>query len=169
MLLFDTSCGQYNTFGALLDLDRNIRTRISFLAITSCTSHPPCTTKMSSPMKFLKKTSSANGVISGPTVDVPKIVRDMIDDIRSNGDAAVYKYSEKFDKWTPKSFRLSQPEIDSIISKVSKTTLEDIKTVQDNVRIFALAQRETIQDLEMEIRPGVFLGHKNIPVGSVGA
>ncbi|KFY57509.1 hypothetical protein V496_06392 [Pseudogymnoascus sp. VKM F-4515 (FW-2607)] len=118
---------------------------------------------------FLKRTSLANGVPPGPPVDVSKVVRGVINDIRTKGDAAVRTYSDKFDKWSPRSFRLTQPEIDDIVSKVSKTTLNDIKTVQDSVRTFALAQRATIQDLEMELRPGVFLGHKNIPIGSVGA
>ena len=119
--------------------------------------------------QFLKRTSLANGVAPGPSTDVPKIVRGVIDDIRGNGDKAVRTYSEKFDKWSPKSFKLSQSEIDGIISKVPKQTLKDIKTVQDNVRAFAVAQRATIQDLETEIRPGVILGHKNIPINSVGA
>lgn len=117
----------------------------------------------------LKQTSLASGIASGPPLDVPKIVRGVIDDIRTQGDKAVRSYSEKFDKWTPQSFKLSESDIEAIINKVSKQTLDDIKTVQHNVRTFALAQRETIKDLEMEIRPGVFLGHKNIPIGSVGA
>jgi histidinol dehydrogenase len=125
--------------------------------------------KISSALRFLKKPSLANGVTSDPVVNVAKIVTGVINDIRSNGDTAVRTYSEKFDKWTPKSFRLSPNEINNIVSKVPKSTLDDIITVQDSVRKFALAQRATIQDLEMELRPGVTLGHKNIPIGSVGA
>lgn len=124
--------------------------------------------KCSGDFKHLKRTSQANGVLSS-TVDIPKIVRDVISDIRTNGDAAVRQYSDKFDKWSPTSFKLSPAAIDSIISKVSEQTLKDIITVQDNVRKFALAQRKTITDLEVEIRPGVILGHKNIPIESVGA
>lgn len=119
--------------------------------------------------QYLKQTSSAAGVEAAPQVDVPGIVRGVIDDIRANGDAAVCKYSERFDKWSPTSFRLSNEDIESIIAKVPQQTIDDIKTVQDNVRTFALAQRKSINDFEMEIRPGVHLGQKNIPISSVGA
>lgn len=118
---------------------------------------------------YIKRASLANGTQSGPTLDVPTIVKDVIDDIRSRGDEAVRHYSEKFDKWSPSSFRLSRQQIEEIISKVPQTTLDDIKTVQQNVRTFALAQRNSISDFEMEIRPGVHLGQKNIPIASVGA
>jgi histidinol dehydrogenase len=118
---------------------------------------------------YLKQVSSALGNQSAPKLDVPNIVKTVIDDIRSKGDAAVRSYSEEFDKWSPASFKLSKDEIESIISKVSTQTIEDIKTVQHNVRTFALAQRKSINDFEMEIRPGVHLGQKNIPIASVGA
>lgn len=118
---------------------------------------------------YLKQTSLAAGKISAPKVDVPGIVRGVIDDIRTQGDAAVRKYSEKFDKWSPPFFKLAKDEIDTIVSKVPKQTLDDIEVVQDNVRTFALAQRKSINDFEMEIRPGVHLGQKNIPISSVGA
>lgn len=117
----------------------------------------------------LKTTSHANGVSKRPAVDVPKVVKGVIDDIRSRGDKAVRSYSEKFDKWSPASFKLSASEIESIIEKVPKTILDDIRTVQNNVRTFALAQRKSITDFELEIRPGVHLGQKNIPIDSVGA
>ncbi|CZR60768.1 probable histidinol dehydrogenase [Phialocephala subalpina] len=118
---------------------------------------------------YLKSKPQANGASSGPSVDVPKIVRGVIDDIRTQGDTAVRSYSEKFDKWSPSSFKLSKGEIEDIISKVPKQTIEDIKTVQHNVRTFALAQRDSLKDFEMEIRPGVHLGQKNIPIANVGA
>ena len=117
---------------------------------------------------YLKRTSLVDGV-GGHQVDVPKTVQGVINDIRTRGDEAVRSYSEKYDKWAPTSFKLSKEDIETVVAKVPKATLDDIKTVQDNVRRFALAQRETIKDLEIEIRPGVFLGHKNIPVSSVGA
>ncbi len=98
----------------------------------------------------------------------PAIVKGVIDDIRSEGDAAIRRYSEKFDKWSPKSFRLSQSEIDDIISTVPKQTLEDIKTVQANVRAFAKRQRASMTDFEMEIRPGVHLGQRTTPIENVG-
>lgn len=106
---------------------------------------------------------------TAPSVDVPSIVRGVIADIRQNGDKAVSQYSEKFDRWSPQSFKLSQSQIDEIISKVPKQTIDDIKTVQDNVRTFALEQRKSIKDFDYQIRPGVHLGQKNIPISAVGA
>jgi histidinol dehydrogenase len=107
---------------------------------------------------------------AGPsTSSVPTIVTGIIAEIRTNGDAAVRKYSEKFDKWSPESFKLSDKEIQDIISKVPEQTIKDIKEVQENVRKFAVAQRASISDIEIEIQPGVFLGHKNLPISSVGA
>ncbi len=117
----------------------------------------------------LKSTSVANGIAPGLPVDVSKIVKGVIDDIRVRGDEAVRSYSETFDKWSPLSFKLSAKEIDAIIAKVPKVVIDDIRTVQHNVLTFALAQRKTLTDLELEIRPGVFLGQKNIPIASVGA
>lgn len=116
-----------------------------------------------------KPNTDTSGGSSTPASDVSSIVRGVIDDIRQNGDKAVRSYSEKFDKWSPESFKLSRNEIDKIISKVPKQVLEDIKTVQDNVRTFALEQRKSITDFEYEIRPGVHLGQKNIPINAVGA
>ena len=105
---------------------------------------------------------------SAPAVDVPGIVRGVIDDIRRNGDAAVRLYSEKFDKWSPPSFKLSQAEIDEIIATVPEQIIEDIKQVQSNVRKFAEAQKASFSEVEIETEPGVILGHKNIPVQNVG-
>ncbi|CAL5873979.1 uncharacterized protein PFLUO_LOCUS8264 [Penicillium psychrofluorescens] len=116
-----------------------------------------------------KPNTDPSGGSSTSASDVSRIVRGVIDDIRQNGDKAVRAYSEKFDKWSPKSFKLSRNDIDRIISKVPKQVLEDIKTVQDNVRTFALEQRKSITDFEYEIRPGVHLGQKNIPINAVGA
>lgn len=118
---------------------------------------------------YLKNKPHANGTSSGPKVDVAKVVQGVINDIRTQGDSAVRSYSEKFDKWSPSSFKLSVHEIEAIIAKVPKQTIDDIKTVQHNVRTFALAQRESLKDFELEIRPGVHLGQKNIPIGAVGA
>lgn len=107
----------------------------------------------------------------GPTPgpDVPAIVRDVIANIRQTGDSAVLSYSEKFDKWSPASFKLSPADIASIMSKVPQQTLDDIELVQHSVRTFALEQRKSILDFEYEIRPGVHLGQKNIPISTVGA
>lgn len=96
-------------------------------------------------------------------------VKDVIDTIRSRGDAAVREYSQKFDTWSPSSFKLSQSQIDAAIAACSKQIIDDIKAVQVNVRNFAQAQRESIRDFEVETQPGVFLGQKNVPISSVGA
>lgn len=103
------------------------------------------------------------------TIDVSAIVRGVINDIRADGDKAVRTYSEKFDKWSRDSFKLSPEEIQQIISTVPQQIIDDIKQVQENVRTFALAQRASLKDFELEIRPGVHLGQKNIPINSVGA
>lgn len=104
-----------------------------------------------------------------PAINVAEIVSNVISQIRLEGDAAVRHYSEKFDKWTPKSFKLSQEEIDACIKACPDQTIEDIKTVQKNVRAFAEKQKECLKDLEVEIAPGVKLGHKNLPIQYVGA
>lgn len=100
--------------------------------------------------------------------NVPSIVTGVIDAIRQDGDAAVRSYSEKFDKWSPKSFKLSTEEIEKIISTLPEQVIKDIKQVQHNVRTFAQAQKESLKEFELEIQPGVFLGQKNIPINSVG-
>lgn len=100
---------------------------------------------------------------------VSDIVKGVIDDIKANGDKAVRTYSEKFDQWSPESFKLSDEQIQDIISKVPAQTIADIKEVQRNVRIFAEAQRASIKDFEIEIRPGVFLGQRNNPINTAGA
>lgn len=102
------------------------------------------------------------------TPQVTEIVKNVIQDIRRNGDAAVRKYSEKFDKWTPESFRLSQEQIDKCITSCSEQTIKDIKQVQKNVRQFAEAQRASLVDFELETQPGVLLGQKNVPISAVG-
>ncbi|KAJ5641805.1 hypothetical protein N7490_005805 [Penicillium lividum] len=120
-------------------------------------------------MALKLKQRNVSSSASAPTVDTTAIVRGVIDDIRATGDKAVRSYSEKFDKWSPASFKLSQEEIQSIISTVPQQIIDDIKQVQENVRTFAVAQRACIKDFEMEIRPGVHLGHKNVPINSIGA
>ncbi len=97
-----------------------------------------------------------------------QIVESTLQDIEAHGDAAVRELSKKFDNYTPSSFRLSQDEIDALIAKVTPREMEDLKFAQENVRRFAQAQRESMLDIEVEMQPGVILGHKNIPVQSVG-
>lgn len=91
-----------------------------------------------------------------------------LNDIEDRGDVAVRDLSEKFDKYTPESFKLSQEQIDDLIGQLSEREIQDIKFAQEQVRKFAQAQRDTMLDLEIETMPGVVLGHKNIPVQSVG-
>ena len=89
-------------------------------------------------------------------------------DIEERGDAAVRALSEKFDDWSPPSFRLSQAEIDTLLATLPEQTIEDIKFAQAQIRGFAEVQRAALQDVEVETMPGVRLGHRNIPVNSVG-
>ncbi|OTA64260.1 histidinol dehydrogenase [Hypoxylon sp. EC38] len=111
------------------------------------------------------------GLVANTTTNqkVSEIVKGVIDDIRSNGDKAVRSYSEKFDKWSPPSFRLTEDQILECISRVPEQTIADIKEAQKNVRTFAEAQRASIKDFEIEIQPGVFLGQRNNPIASAGA
>ncbi len=96
-------------------------------------------------------------------------VAGVIADVRQRGDAAVRDWSAKFDSWSPDSFRLDQAQIEEIVAGVPRQVLDDIRTVQGNVRAFAQHQRDSLADFEVETMPGVFLGQKNLPVGSAGA
>jgi sulfopropanediol 3-dehydrogenase len=99
---------------------------------------------------------------------VRDIVTGIIEDIEARGDAALREISEKFDKWNPASFRLSPHEIEACLAQLSQRNLDDIKFAQAQVRNFAQVQRSTIKNIETETLPGVVLGHKNMPVDSVG-
>ncbi len=99
---------------------------------------------------------------------VRDVVEQTLQSIAERGDAAVRELSEKFDGYSPPSFRLSASEIEALISRVSARDMEDIAFAQTQVRTFAEAQRASMQDIEIETIPGVILGHKNIPVQSVG-
>ncbi len=101
-------------------------------------------------------------------VEVRKTVEGILDDIKVRGDAALEDYSEKFDNWRPEEFRLSRTEIDSCYDQVTKQNIEDITFAQKQVRGFAEIQKAALVDVEQETLPGVVLGHKNIPVNSVG-
>jgi sulfopropanediol 3-dehydrogenase len=97
---------------------------------------------------------------------VRQTVEGILAAVKKRGDAAVREYSEKFDQWTPK--KLSKADIESIMGKVAPGTVSDIKFAQAQIRNFAEHQRAAIRDIEVETLPGVKLGHKNIPVESVG-
>jgi len=97
-----------------------------------------------------------------------QIVEATLADIQARGDVAVRELSEKFDGYTPEAFRLTQAQIDDLIAQLTPQELHDIKFAQEQVRVFAQAQRDSMTDIEVETMPGVILGHKNIPVQSVG-
>ena len=99
---------------------------------------------------------------------VRETVERILEDIRSRGDAAVRDLSARLDKWERKSFRLSSAEIEQLIGSLPAQVIEDIRFAQAQIRRFAEAQRAALQDIEIETLPGVRLGHKNIPVASVG-
>src|SRR5690349_19543135 len=90
---------------------------------------------------------------------VRETVEDILADVRKAGDAAVREYSEKFDNWEPK--RLGSSDLESILSKVPKATLDDIRFAQAQIRSFAEHQKAALKDIEVETMPGVKLGHKN--------
>lgn len=96
------------------------------------------------------------------------VVEATLKDIETRGDVAVRELSEKFDNYSPASFRLSQEQINDLIGQLTDRELADIKFAQEQVRNFAQAQRDSMLDIEVETLPGVILGHKNIPVQSVG-
>jgi sulfopropanediol 3-dehydrogenase len=99
---------------------------------------------------------------------VSETVRGILADLEARGDDAVRDYSEKFDRWSPPSFRLSQAEIDALVGALPKQTIDDIAFAQAQIRTFAQAQKDALQDVEVTTLPGVTLGHKHIPVASVG-
>ena len=118
-------------------------------------------------IKYLKQGKQAEEK-SIDNQKVKEIVEDIIRDIEKRGDEAVSQYSGQFDKWTPESFRLSREEIDACYEQLTEQEISDIKWAQEQVRNFATIQRESMKDVEVETLPGVVLGHKNIPVDSVG-
>ena len=99
---------------------------------------------------------------------VRQTVESILTDVKKRGDVAVRELSQQFDKWSPASFKLSKSELDAIVATVPKSTLDDIKFAQAQIRNFAQHQRAALKDIEVETLPGVKLGHKNIPVDSVG-
>jgi sulfopropanediol 3-dehydrogenase len=117
--------------------------------------------------RYLKRGMDAVNIKAADT-RVRSTVETIIASIEGQGDEAVRALSSRFDNWVPQSFRLSDTEIRSAISQVNKTDLEDIKFAQAQVRNFAEKQRASLTDIEVETLPGVILGHRHIPVNSVG-
>ena len=118
-------------------------------------------------IRYLKKGQSA-AVKAASSLEVRQTVEAILEDIAAHGEAALRRYSEKFDKWSPPSFRLSQNQIDACIEALPTQVLDDIRFAQEQIRNFALVQRGALRDVEVETLPGVVLGHKNIPINSVG-
>jgi sulfopropanediol 3-dehydrogenase len=99
---------------------------------------------------------------------VRKTVESILQDVETRGDEAVRAYSEKFDRWSPPDFRLSPAAIAELVERVDPGVRKDIEFAQRQIRLFAEAQRDALRDVEIETMPGVTLGHKNIPIQSVG-
>jgi sulfopropanediol 3-dehydrogenase len=117
--------------------------------------------------KHLKRGMDASA-IKEADAKVRQTVEAILADIEARKDLAVRDLSQKFDNWSPASFKLAPAEIERAIGQVKKRDIDDIKFAQAQVRNFAQKQKETLRDLEVETLPGVVLGHKNIPVNSIG-
>ena len=118
-------------------------------------------------IRYLKQGKTAQAR-SEDDAKVRHTVEGILKDIELNGDAAVRAYSEKFDHWSPDSFRLSQAQIEAAVKSLSGRELDDILFAQKQIRNFAQIQRDSMRDVEVETMPGVVLGHKNIPMNAVG-
>jgi sulfopropanediol 3-dehydrogenase len=117
--------------------------------------------------RVVKAAKSSEAVELGDR-KVRETVETIIGAVRERGDAAVREYSVQFDKWNPPSFRLTSEELKALVASVSRETIADIEFAQAQVRGFAEHQKAALRDIEVETLPGVILGHRNIPVSSVG-
>jgi sulfopropanediol 3-dehydrogenase len=117
--------------------------------------------------RWLKRGMDASA-IKAADAKVRATVEEILAQVDARKDAAIRELSEKFDNWSPKDFKLSPAEVEKAIAQVKKRDLEDIKFAQAQVRNFAQKQRDTMHDLEVETLPGVILGHRHIPVDSIG-
>ena len=118
-------------------------------------------------IRYVKKGMS-DSVKAEKAEQVERDVSAILKDIERDGDVAVRALSEKFDGWTPERFRLTETEIETCVKRVPEQSIDDILFAQTQIREFATLQLGALQEVEAEIYPGVTLGHKNIPVGSVG-
>lgn len=118
-------------------------------------------------IRQLKNSKTAEGKLEIQT-QVRATVETILADILARGDAAVLEYSKKFDHWSPASFRLSAEEIEECMRALPSQAIEDIRFAQTQIRNFARIQKDALREVEVETLPGVVLGHKNIPVNSVG-
>src|SRR5215831_4412576 len=118
-------------------------------------------------IRYLKKGATEEQVVEADR-KVREIVEAIIAEVGHRGDDAVRELSVRLDRWEPASFRLGRAEIDALIASLPARVVEDIKFAQAQVRRFAEIQRASIHDVEVETLPGVRLGHRNVPVESVG-
>ncbi|NNC97274.1 MAG: histidinol dehydrogenase [Gammaproteobacteria bacterium] len=114
------------------------------------------------------KTGISQEQAASDNAKTQQIVETMLADIENRGDTAVQEYAAKFDGWDKPTFRLTREEIDACYDRLDEQTKDDIKFAQAQVKNFAQHQKDALQDIEVETLPGVILGHKNIPVNSVG-
>lgn len=117
--------------------------------------------------RYLKR-GKAPEEVAEADAKVRTTVEEILADIERRGDQAVKELSERFDQWSPESFRLNDGEIASAIDLVPEQDLDDIRFAQAQVRNFAEQQKACLTDLEVETLPGVVLGHRNVPVNTVG-
>ena len=114
------------------------------------------------------KNSKSEGEKLEEDINVRNVVEKTLKEVEVNGDKAVRELSKKFDNFDRPNFLLTESEIDAAMQKVSTRDMEDIKFAQDQIRRFAEEQMNSMSNVEVETLPGVILGHKNIPVQSVG-
>ncbi len=114
------------------------------------------------------KTGKDAGEVAEDDAKTRALVEKILADVEARGDAAVRELSARFDDWSPDACRLAEQDIEAALSKVRQRDLDDIKFAQAQVRNFAEHQKASMKDIEVETMPGVILGHKNIPVNSVG-
>lgn len=119
-------------------------------------------------IKHLKTGATDDATRGADDSAVRQTVAQIILDVRADGIDAVRKYSAKLDNWSPPSFRLSEDDIRRNIAALSPRVIDDIKFAQAQIRDFAQAQKDSMRDIEVETRPGVFLGHRHVPVAHVG-
>src|SRR5215218_6326114 len=120
-------------------------------------------------MSWQLKESASTAALRQERSDVARVVAEVVEDVRTRGDDAVRHWSEKFDHWSPESFRLTEEGIEEIVARVPVEVIDDLRAVQVNVRRFAEHQLASMRDFEVETEPGVFLGQKHLPIAATGA
>ena len=118
-------------------------------------------------IRYLKDGISAEQV-KAEDAQVRQTVEQILADIEARGDSAVQELAKKFDNWDQPVFRLSEEEVAAAVAELPEQTIADIKFAQEQIRNFAQVQHDSMQEVEVETLPGVVLGHKHIPVNSVG-